>query len=323
MKSRISSPGRGAILRGACGPVLLAAMMAATTVDARNTAKTLLPAFPDAARSKASAVFSNAFYLAQITPRGSVRVTLLHEGKPVSPAFSLYGVTFEGVAKTGGYSVREWPDFDLKAESTLPIAQPTGPVKFRADAERGDRQTVSVEFAERSIIVDVKLRMTQRSNVRSARMGASVPGLKEAGKHLTGELPPEVMAKCQAVTVEVIDEAGGTVSFPFSETAAHRKLPRAREWSVRGRWNGYVVRGKALSKDGSFGYSQYHGTIPAHGFHFQYNLGKSRDSIRVQFEFEPVARTAGAEEEDDEDLDAMEGATDGDDKKDDKPKRAK
>lgn len=303
--------------------VILTAALGVSTGSARNTAKTLLPTFPDAARSKASAVFSNAFYLAQITPRGSLRVTLLHEGKPVSPAFSLYGVSFEGVSKSGGYSVREWPDFDLKAESQFPVAQPTAPVKFRVDAERGDRQTVQIEFAERSIVVDVKLRLSQRSNVRSARTGASIPGLKEAAQHLTGELPPEVMVKCQAVTVEMIDEAGETVSFPFSETAAHRKLPRAREWSVRGRWNGYVVRGKALSKDGGFGYSQYRGTIPAHGFHFHYNLSKGRDSVRVQFEFDPVERTAGAEEEEDEDLDAMEGAADGDDKKDEKSKRAK
>lgn len=280
---RMTIPARAAALA-------LLALAAARSGSAQSKCTGPFPGFPDAALSKQSVIFSNAFYEASMNVNGTLRVMLLYEGRRVGDPFSVYHADFYGTSKTGGYRVREDPDYSLKAGTPMPVRQPKTPVKFEVIADSKDRQFVEIAFGERTITVDMRYKPWSSSGVVRVPAELSVP--ESVSSKVLRDSPEFVKLMEQAgdIVIAMQPESGEPVSLRFNEEAARREYPKFREFTVHGKWNGYVVRGRTLSKGAAFHYYQYRGTTPAEGFHMSYSRTRDDTTAKVEFEFEPVER---------------------------------
>jgi hypothetical protein len=99
------------------------------------------------------------------------------------------------------------------------------------------------------------------------------------------------MEEAGSIVVTMQPESGEPVSLRFNDEASRREYPKFREFVIHGKWNGYAVRGRTLSKGAAFYYYQYRGTTPAEGFHMRYSRNRDDTTAKVEFEFETVERT--------------------------------
>lgn len=246
----------------------------------------LLPALTGAGDENRAAVFSNAVYSAWLTTAGYLQVTLLNDGRPAGPSFDLFTPHFRGSEEKGGFVVYQELD-NLKAESKLPARQPTSSVRFRVDAEFGARMSVSIDFAERSIGVEVKFRPSAKGETTVAHPSAWFFALPGFSRRVEKDLTPELQAVCEEKYVDLVPEKDSPMSLHFAEDVKDFELLRAKEWTVRGLWDGYAVRGRTSTRGFQFRYSQYMGTKPAQGFRMFYSLGRGPESVKTVFEFVP------------------------------------
>lgn len=253
----------------------------------------LLPSFPEEALKDRSVVFSNATYEAWVSKDGYLRATPLKDGKPAGPTIRLFSPHFRGSEDRGGYVIHEEVE-NFRAETKLPARQPMTAVRYRADAEYGGKLTVSISFGERAINVDAKYSRTKGTGSTVAHPGAVISALPGFTKLFEDGVPPDLTAKCEGKYIDLIPESGQPMLISFSDDTRKMELPYAKEWTIRGLWDGIALRGRTSTKGYTFRYGQYMGHMPAQGFWFFYSLSKSTDSTKVSFEFEPYDGSAPA-----------------------------
>ncbi len=217
---------------------------------------------------------------------GDLWVQLLQEGVPDGPPFRVFYAGFW--AREAGYSVRR-PLASATIETAKPPARAASTefrLKIRVEDERKSRVEAETRFLSNSVMIEARYRMSARESV----------GIGRASVYFGR--PPNVPARpvstitnlaelCRDMFVDLVLEDGTRLTLPFAEDSTNQV--RCTQWTVRGLWTNWVVRGTVDRRDAWFRYWQYGGTKPVEGFGFLYLREGATAEGRGTIEWLPVA----------------------------------
>lgn len=214
----------------------------------------------------------------------SLFIQLLRDGSPAGPPFRLAGGNFWATER--GYRLRRGIETSAIETAKPPTrAAPAGGprLRIRLEDEKKSRIDIELQMSPTGAVVEARYRPSPNDSGATGRAGLRFPALRGVPRARREGVAPNWSELCAGMELEIVTESGERRVYAFADEV--EQMPPFVEWTVRGLWGAWEVRGRMESRGAAFRYWQYAGTRPAQGFGISYLHDRQAASRRVSVEW--------------------------------------
>ncbi len=214
----------------------------------------------------------------------SLFIQLRRDGAAEGPPFRISGGNFWATER--GYRLRRGITSSAIETAKPPArATPGGGrrIQIRLENERKSRMEFELQMSPTGSVIEARYRPSPNDSGATGRAGLRFPAVRGVPRARREGTQPNWSELCAGLELDIVTESGERRVYAFGDEV--EQMPPFVEWTVRGLWSVWEVRGRMDTRGEAFRYWQYSGTRPAEGFGISYLHDRQAANRRVSVEW--------------------------------------